>query len=324
MNATSSRRLTAAADGGGDDFEIALNMVVFCMASSFAVGACLVYAARRARVEWIPEAGIYLAIGILAGLVIRLADHVHVASVIEKLSSFDAELFYTVFLPPIVFQAGYSMRLVRSGPARALWHRSEGPLTGLAAQGFFFANFGAICALAFAGTGVATLLTGILLYAASAAGLVSGLSFLNSLVFGALISATDPVSVLAVFSDLGVDPMLYALVFGESVLNDAVAIVLYRTLTVFQDSPVTAASVLGALGMFVGIFLGSLLIGLLLGGISALVFKRMALYRPENALVERALMFGFPYMAYFLAEGVRVSGIVSILFCGIAMAHYTR
>ena len=51
-------------------------------------------------------------------------------------------------------------------------------------------------------------------------------SFIDCLLFGALISATDPVTVLAIFSDLHVDVNLYALVFGESVLNDAVAIVL--------------------------------------------------------------------------------------------------
>ena len=56
----------------------------------------------------------------------------------------------------------------------------------------------------------------------------STMTFIDSLLFGALISATDPVTILAIFSDLHVDVNLYALVFGESVLNDAVAIVLTR------------------------------------------------------------------------------------------------
>ena len=55
-----------------------------------------------------------------------------------------------------------------------------------------------------------------------------GARVIPSLLFGALISATDPVTILAVFHDLRVDFDLYSLVFGESVLNDAVAIVLYR------------------------------------------------------------------------------------------------
>jgi len=50
----------------------------------------------------------------------------------------------------------------------------------------------------------------------------------HSLAFGSLISAVDPVATLAIFNALNVDPTLYMLVFGESVLNDAVAVVLYR------------------------------------------------------------------------------------------------
>lgn len=56
--------------------------------------------------------------------------------------------------------------------------------------------------------------------------LKSSFTFLDSLYFGALISPTDPLTILAIFNDLRVDVTLYSLVFGESVLNDAVAIVL--------------------------------------------------------------------------------------------------
>lgn len=56
--------------------------------------------------------------------------------------------------------------------------------------------------------------------------LSNSFTFLDTLFFGALISPTDPLTILAIFSDLQVDVNLYALVFGESVLNDAVAIVL--------------------------------------------------------------------------------------------------
>lgn len=58
--------------------------------------------------------------------------------------------------------------------------------------------------------------------------LAKDFSFLDTLYFGAVISATDPVTILAIFSELHVDVNLYALVFGESVLNDAIAIVLTR------------------------------------------------------------------------------------------------
>lgn len=68
-----------------------------------------------------------------------------------------------------------------------------------------------------------------LLYGVIYAGIVKvDLTVIDCLVFGALISATDPVTVLAIFHSLHVDPKLYALVFGESILNDAVAIVLFE------------------------------------------------------------------------------------------------
>ena len=92
---------------------------------------------------------------------------------------------------------------------------------------------------------------------------LAALGLLASLVFGSLISATDPVTVLAVFQALGVKVDLFSMVFGESVLNDAVAIVLSRTLLSFNspDAHVDAASIAAAVLSFVVIFLGSALIG---------------------------------------------------------------
>jgi sodium/hydrogen exchanger-like protein 6/7 len=52
------------------------------------------------------------------------------------------------------------------------------------------------------------------------------ISFLDSLIFGSILSATDPVTILAIFSQLNVDPKLFSIISGESLLNDAVAIVL--------------------------------------------------------------------------------------------------
>lgn len=211
-------------------------------------------------------------------------------------------------------------------------------------QGFFFRNFGAICTLAFIGTTIATAITGILVWLGGEAGFVFNMSLVDALVFGALISAVDPVTVLAVFSELGADPHLYALVFGESVLNDAVSIVLYTALITFQTKAVTAGSILAAFGLFVGIFAGALIIGVGSGILAALLFKHMVrhhylfhtpvpcasrrclqeLYHAENAVLERIVVFCVPYIAYFVAEGLQLSGIVSILFCGISMAHYAR
>jgi sodium/hydrogen exchanger-like protein 6/7 len=90
---------------------------------------------------------------------------------------------------------------------------------------------GTIFTLAFIGTTISALVIGGILYGflqLLPAFSDSTFSIVDLLTFGGLISATDPVTVLAIFNDLHVDVNMYALVFGESVLNDAVAIVLVR------------------------------------------------------------------------------------------------
>lgn len=88
---------------------------------------------------------------------------------------------------------------------------------------------GAILTFAILGTTLSAFLIGALMYGfvkLMPTYLSSSFTFLDTLYFGALISPTDPLTILAIFHDLNVDVNLYALVFGESVLNDAVAIVL--------------------------------------------------------------------------------------------------
>ena len=126
-------------------------------------------------------------------------------NVIDQKTTFDPELFFNILLPPIIFHAGYSMK-----------------------KRFFFRNIGSILTFAFVGTILSTFAVAGIMYGVTRifTHLKSTMRFIDTLRFGALISATDPVTILAIFSDLNVDVNLYALVFGESVLNDAVAIVI--------------------------------------------------------------------------------------------------
>ena len=130
---------------------------------------------------------------------------------------------------------------------------------------------------------------------------------------------------LATFQALGVSPDLFSIVFGESVLNDAVAIVLYKTLTSFTHAEASVSAIVVALGSFLEIFCGSMLVGLLLGALSALTFKHLRLREHEETVFyEVVLSFTFPWTAYFLAEAFELSGIVAILFAGMVVAVYTR
>ena len=166
-----------------------------CLASALVMGLVM----KHHRVHYIPEAGATLLLGIFVGLVMWSAD---ATQRLTQNVDFNEEIFFFLLLPPIIFESGFSLETKS-----------------------FFRNFDGICALAFGGTLISTIVVGVFCWVCGAIGLVTALSITHALVFGALVSATDPVSVLAVFQELGVNPDLFALVFGESVLNVAVAIV---------------------------------------------------------------------------------------------------
>ncbi|VAI17183.1 unnamed protein product [Triticum turgidum subsp. durum] len=165
---------------------------------SFVLGHVL----RRHRFYYLPEASASLLIGLVVG---GLANISNTETNTRTWFNFHEEFFFLFLLPPIIFQSGFSL--------------SPKP---------FFANFGAIVTFAILGTFIASIVTGMLVYLGGLTFLMYKLPLVECLMFGALISATDPVTVLSIFQELGSDVNLYALVFGESVLNDAMAISLYR------------------------------------------------------------------------------------------------
>ena len=230
-----------------------------------------------------------------------LAFSTHSGLVLDDMR-FNFEFFMIWLLPPIIFEAGFNMN------RRA-----------------FFENLLPTSLFAFGGTVFSTAVVGSIVYGAGQAGLCHPLSGLAALYFGALISATDPVTVLAVFQRLGVKSDLFAMVFGESVMNDAVAIVLSRTLLSFKTAAVSYSSVGLAFVTFVEIFAGSLLVGVAYGIASALAYKHLRMHEHDDALyVEAAMIVTFAWGANYTAEALELSGIVAILFCGIVMAQYTR
>lgn len=253
------------------------------------------YIIEQTHFKYLQEAGGTLLIGCIIGGVIRL---VSTAETLEKMVTLDSEFFYLVLLPPIIFESGYNMK-----------------------RRNFFKNIGGIIAFAMLGTLIATFVTAGLLYLVVEMGIMkSDLSFLECLVFGSIISAVDPVTVLAIFKALKVDLDLYSNIFGESVLNDAVAIVLYKTISSFTSKPFTIGNVFLGAGQFLLIFIGSLVVGVIVSLLCALLLKYTQLYK--YPVTESAIVLLYAYTAYLIAEGLELSGIVSILFSGITMAHY--
>ncbi|RCN24738.1 hypothetical protein ANCCAN_29560 [Ancylostoma caninum] len=114
--------------------------------------------------------------------------------------------------------------------------------------------------------------------------------------------------------------MLYFMVFGESLLNDAVTVVCYNLLIEFK-----ALDSIGFLDCFMGflaflcVSLGGLAIGLFFGFLSAFVTK----FTKDVRVVEPVIMFGMAYMAYMGSELFHFSGIIGIIACGLFQTHYS-
>ncbi|XP_022246177.1 sodium/hydrogen exchanger 2-like [Limulus polyphemus] len=187
----------------------------------------------------------------------------------------------------------------------------------------FFSNLGTILLYALMGTLINCFTIGPSLYGLAIVGALGPISvgITECLVFSSLISAVDPVAVLAIFQEIGVNKVLYFLVFGESLLNDAVTIVLYTMMVgLSSTSHVTAGQVATGIAAFFCVSLGGLLIGILMGIITALVTRLTQKVR----VVEPLALLGIAYLSYLLAEMVHFSGIISIIACGLVQAQYAR
>lgn len=283
---------------------------IFMMIFMLSLGIFLAYLLHAAHCRFLHESGALLILGMMLGAVIEAAADDRLIAGIKELTSFNTHMFFIVLLPPVIFDSGYNSD-----------------------RQSFFGNFIPICLFAFIGTIIsAVVVAGIVYFAGKASpDTIYQLSPLESLVFGSVISATDTVTVLAVFSSLGVAPFFYSIVFGESALNDAVAIVLFRTFVRLEEESARVEGDINyweqagiAAASFTFTFLGSACVGVLTGVLSALFFKHIPLRKKQLQGIELQYTLLFPYMSYFLAEGVLMSGIVSILFCGFAMAQYTR
>lgn len=170
----------------------------------------------------------------------------------------------------------------------------------------FVANLGPILVLAIAALTVSAALVG----AALRLGL--GIPLPAALLFGALISATDPVAVVAIFRELGVPRRLLTLVEGESLLNDGVAIVLFTILLAATLGG--QVSVTASLTDFVRVFFGGAAIGAVLGFAAAAALPWL------GRLPAAALSLAAAYGGFVLADDVLgFSGVMATVTTGLVL-----
>ncbi|XP_013881125.1 sodium/hydrogen exchanger 3 [Austrofundulus limnaeus] len=243
--------------------------------------------------EYIPESALLICCGFILGGMIWGADK-------QQTFKLAPRTFFFFLLPQIILDAGYSM------PNK-----------------MFFTNLGGILIHAIIGTCWNAASVGLSLWGCNKGGAMGDteIGLLQYLLFGSLLAAVDPVAVLAVFEQVHVNEVLFIMVFGESLLNDGVTVVLFNVFDAFVTlggAKVTAAEIVkGIISFFVVAFGGSLL-----GFVFGLLISLLSRCTKNIQIIEPGFIFVVGYLAYLTAEMLSLSSILSITFCGICCQRY--
>ncbi|XP_075800771.1 sodium/hydrogen exchanger 1 isoform X1 [Microtus pennsylvanicus] len=240
----------------------------------------------------VPESCLLIVVGLLVGGLIK--------GVGETPPFLQSNVFFLFLLPPIILDAGYFLPLRQ-----------------------FTENLGTILIFAVVGTLWNAFFLGGLLYAVCLVGgeQINNIGLLDTLLFGSIISAVDPVAVLAVFEEIHINELLHILVFGESLLNDAVTVVLYHLFEEFASYEYVGISdiFLGFLSFFV-VSLGGVFVGVVYGVIAAFTSR----FTSHIRVIEPLFVFLYSYMAYLSAELFHLSGIMALIASGVVMRPYVE
>lgn len=222
----------------------------------------------------------YTLVLLLLGLALGLSS-------VTPAISLSARVILLLFLPPLLFEAAFALDL------RLLWLTRRGVL-----------------ALAVPGVLLAMVVGGAVVH------WLAGLPWSLALLFGVMVAATDPVSVLATFRQLGVAPRLAVLVEGESLFNDGVALALFVSLAgavggEFQFGPTVSRFLLG--------IAGGAAVGLLVGFAGVLLLSLV-----HEHLTEMAVSAAVAYGAFLAAEELHLSGVIAVLAAGMLLGRLGR
>lgn len=191
------------------------------------------------------------------------------------------ELILALFVPPLVFEAAFHLNF------RELQR-----------------NFPSILLLAVPGVILTTLIV------AGVLTLGKTLSLPLALVFGALIAATDPLAVVALFRSLGVPKRLSVLIEGESLLNDGTAIVLFNLMLLVALTG--RFNLVESIASFLRVAIGGTVVGLVLGWIISRLIARV-----DDYLIETTLTTVLAFGSYLIAEQLHFSGVLAVVAAGL-------
>lgn len=235
-----------------------------------------------------------LIIGLCTGVVILLLTD----GTSSHLLVFSEDVFFIYLLPPIIFNAGFQVKKKR-----------------------FFRNFITIMLFGAIGTLISFTIISLGAIEIFKDMDIGPLDIGDYLAIGSIFAATDSVCTLQVL-DQDETPLLYSIVFGEGVVNDATSVVLFNAIQNFDLTNIDPTIGWDFTCNFLHLFLTSTLLGVVSGLLSAYIIKKLYIGR-HNTDREVALMMLMAYLSYMLAELLDLSSILTVFFCGIVMSHYT-
>ncbi|CAD8174885.1 unnamed protein product [Paramecium pentaurelia] len=248
------------------------------------------------RIKFLHESVVAILMGIVTALFIKYIfnEDVH----------FDSELFFNFLLPPIIFAAGYNL------------HRNH-----------FFDNFwlisyhGIICTIL-----TFVILSAFALFMNETSLVQQKMGQDEILLLTATLCATDTVAALTLIKEKEY-PILNSVLFGEGIFNDAVSILIFRSVKKYlsEDGGFSNLSMTISLRLcvdFIYLLMMSLIVGVLVGALSSLLFKYCDSLI-NHPVKETSLILLLGYASYLVSESLHLSGILSLFCCGIIMAVYT-
>jgi monovalent cation/hydrogen antiporter len=204
--------------------------------------------------------------------------------------SLDPEIVFLVFLPPLLYDAAFNISATE-----------------------FKTNINTISTLAISLVFITA--SGI---AVIAHYLVPGMTWPLSFVLGAILSATDAVAAMSITKGLGLSHKTTTILEGESLVNDASALVAYR----FAIAAVTGSAFVfwKASLQFLGLMAGGALIGFALAKILGMIINRVH----NNSQVTIAFMLLMPFITYLAAESLHVSGVIAVVMLGLSISRFSK
>uniref|UniRef100_A0A7E4WDS9 Sodium/hydrogen exchanger n=1 Tax=Panagrellus redivivus TaxID=6233 RepID=A0A7E4WDS9_PANRE len=185
------------------------------------------------------------------------------------------------------------------------WHHVQDPL--LMAIWIIVAGIAKLCA--------------VLLYFSHFDLFTFRISVIEAFLFGTVISAVDPIAVVAIFEQIHINDFIFINVFGEALFNDGTCLVLYLMFVKFHEigsANIRATEYVGGVVSIGVIIFGGIVIGLVFGFFASFITK----YSHRLTLLAPSFIFIFPYIAYLTAEMLEWSAILAIVACGMVLKEY--